>query len=175
MDTLKYKVGYYIHRKYPGRITCTPSFFHEENDEILRDLNGYSYESVKEFVTGLKNVLNGVKIWNGDDYDYQWSGGEIIGLVSNEQRTIIEDMFSNEVLEVRTIDIYNLLLERMKLMVDYPINLIKRMILDSIEHKDSRQFSNIHIEFAMKPEFIDIIRNDIDIVVFEEKYFKNNL
>ena len=60
-------------------------------------------------------------------------------------------------------------------MVDYPINLIKRMILDSIEHKDSRQFSNIHIEFAMKPEFIDIIRNDIDIVVFEEKYFKNNL
>jgi len=175
MNKLIYNNGYYIFKDYSENVKCTPTIFFKENLSFLKDINGYSYCDTKEFINGLRNLMNGGKIWNGDDYDYHWSGGEVIVFTSNEQSTVIRDVFKDSSLEVSTLEVYDLLLNRLRLMEDYPINLIRKMILNSIEKtQDVNWFSEVHIEIRINKDDIKSIGANAESVIFEEKYFPIN-
>lgn len=178
MNIIKYKVGYYIHRDVSNGIQCKPCFFFEsEQRKTLEDLNGYSHKDTKEFIMGIYKLLNGEKSWNGDDYNYVWSGGECLLFSSDEELTIATEIFSKDSIKASTIDVYNLLLNRMRLMENYPTEFILKMIISKMKDVLGLNgnkiycYPNIHIELQISEDEIrKVVENKI-FIFFDRNYF----
>jgi hypothetical protein len=172
MIKLDYEVGYSIYRSENGPIECIPIIFVSEDLNLLITINGYSLVVMREFVNGLKSLLNGSKIWNGDDYDYCWSGGELVNFISNEESTIVVGASNESTIEVSTIEIYDLLLDRLRLMESYPKGLVQRIILSELgKTKSADIYTRNRKRVKLANVDVKSIGKNVDAIRFDEKYF----